>query len=456
MPFIVLIPGILCIAAVFRSGTRNAFLAVLIPVLMFLPTAFVLQIQHLPALSFEDTALLSLGIGMLMTDVSRWRFSRMDCWVALFVVTASYSQMLPFGVNGLLLHLITIILEVWFPYMVGKLLVEQPGMRIGTIKRVVTLMAICSVLSMPQFFLRVNPHIRFWSHFFPGQWDLSLFQTQVRWGFGRVGGPYGGSESAGMVLLIGVPLALWLQHCKYQGLNVAGSLRPPLKHTKLIVSILIVMLYMTQARGPWIGTTIALIVASIGRAKRPLRRAVVICTLGVVVGIPLYQAFKDYASGPRTDFGSERETAQYRAQLIDNYVPIAKMGGPWGWGGQVPVVGGQASIDNEYLLVWLVQGYVGLTSLIVIFIDAFVSLIIIGMATRSSQELHFIYTLLGILIGMAVCLGTVWLNSQSVELFFLLLGWSQAIRPAAVRDQHAVSERLSYATPQTAAIRVYT
>ncbi len=32
----------------------------------------------------------------------------------------------------------------------------------------------------------------------------------------------------------------------------------------------------------------------------------------LLVGIPAYQFGKQYINGPRTDYGSERETAQYR------------------------------------------------------------------------------------------------------------------------------------------------
>ncbi len=110
------------------------------------------------------------------------------------------------GTNGAFMVLFTATLECWVPYMAGKLLVERPGMRVETVRRIVVLMAVASVFAMPEFLLKWNPYIHFWSHFFPGQWVGSA----TRQGFGRVGGPYGGGETAGMVLLMGLlsgPLA---------------------------------------------------------------------------------------------------------------------------------------------------------------------------------------------------------------------------------------------------------
>jgi O-Antigen ligase len=451
--FIVFIPGIICMAAILRAGTQRAFLSVYLPVLLFLPSIFTLRLPHLPSLTFEDTTLLSLGIGFVLMDLSRWRFSRMDCWVALFIATAAYGETIPWGINGAFLFLVTGILDCWLPYMAGKLLVERPGMRVETVGRIVVLMAVASVLGMPEFFLKLNPYTHFWSHFFPGQWG----NQQTRLGFGRVGGPYAGAETAGMVLLMGLPLALWLQHCKTKGLGAIGYLDRPFKHGRVIILILVTTLFMTQSRGPWIGATIAVIIASIGRAKNALRQAALVFAFGLVVGTPLYLIGKDYVSVTKGEAVSdERQTAQYRSQMIDDYIPIAEWGGAFGWGNRYPHVGGRDSIDNEYLLTWLVQGYVGLTFLILIVVDGAASLVRAGIKARSIQERHFVFSLLGALLGMAVCLYTVWLSDQPYEMFFLILGWSQAFHSVKADKQRQYVDIVIHELPQPDSVLVLT
>ena len=142
--------------------------------------------------------------------------------------------------------------------------------------------------------------------------------------------------------------------------------------------------------------------------------------------------------------------------MWNTYVPIAKLGGAWGWGNVFPVMEGRTSIDNEYLLVWLVQGYVGLASLILIFAEATLAFARPGIAAGSRQERHFVFTLLGIWLGLAVCLATVYLSFTAIVLFFLLAGWSQSIGPVKGRDRHAIEERAKDMLLQTTAIRVYT
>jgi hypothetical protein len=439
--------------AIFRAGTQRAFLSVYLPVLLFLPDLFNVRIPHLPPLSFEDTTLLSLGIAMVLMDLSRWRFSRMDCWVALFIFTSAYAERIPWGTNGAFMFLITATLECWVPYMAGKLLVEQPGMRVETVRRIVVLMAVASVFAIPEFFLKWNLYIHFWSHFFPGQWVVSA----IRKGFGRVGGPYEGGETAGMVFLMGLSLALWLQHCKTKGLGAIRYLDRPFKHGRVIILILITTLCMTQSRGPWIGAIIAVSIASIGRAKNALRQAMLVFGLGLVVGIPFYSIGKDYLTvTPGEVVSQEQQTAQYRKQMIDNYIPIAEWGGAFGWGNSFPHVGGQDSLDNEYLLVWLLQGYVGLTSLILIVVEGTASLVRAGIKAHSIQDRHFVFTLLGALLGIAGCVYTVWLADQPYEMFFLIIGWSQALRSVTAANHRQQDDRVIHELPRPDSVLVLT
>ena len=298
--------------------------------------------------------------------------------------------------------------------------------RLRSLFRLTTLVAVGCVIGMYEYFLKNNPYRYFWSHFFPGQWMGPA--TQVRWGFGRMAGPYSQSELAGMIIMAALLMVGWLKNQRtpqnVSRMRIPGSM----KHMPLIFGVLVVALFMTQARGPWIGTIVAFVMASIGRSKYPLRRTAVVLGLFLLVGAPVYVLGKDYLSGPRTNFGSERETAQYRAELIDNYIPIAKSGGAWGWGHPFPTVDGQSSIDNEFLVVWVIQGYVGLIVLLLLCVESILALFRLGLKAQPGPDRSFVFSMLGILCGLAFTLSTVFLGAQSYELFFLLLGWSQTIR----------------------------
>jgi O-Antigen ligase len=554
MPIIVLIPGVLCIFALLHGRTKTAFLAVFIPVLVVLPTDYFWRVPHLPPISFVEAALFPLGIGMLLMDTSRWRLTRTDFWMVLFVFSHIYPQFRDRCKGDLCtadwaLALFAMGTTAVIPYMAGKLIIEQPGVRKETIRRFSWLLSIISVLSIPEFFTQDNLFRHVWLKFFPDEWQM--LPTVTRRGFGRLGGPYAGSEQAGIVLLVGLSFALWLHFLSSPGLEKTVSARryrggfawlhflapprvektvsarrywsgfawlhflapprvektvsarryrsgfawlhlpapprvektvarryrsgfawlhslgspnvEPAKHaifsrakTRAMVLLLTVTLLMTQARGPWIGQIFSLGIASIGKAKKPRLMAVVVVAIFILVGIPAYKSFKEYSSGPRKDFGSEQETAQYRQELLDNYIPVAKEGGAWGWGLRFPVIEGQDSIDNEYLLVWLLQGYVGLVAFSLLLLEGIMSLIWLGIKARLRSDRAFIFSLLGIIIGIGITIGTVYLGSQPYELFFLLIGWSQAVRltiPAQPEQEEAPSDQI---LTQDARIRVYT
>jgi hypothetical protein len=227
------------------------------------------------------------------------------------------------------------------------------------------------------------------------------------------------------------------------------------KINRLLIAVLAITLFMTQARGPWIGTILALSIASIGLAKKPGRRALLVLTLAVLVGVPGYLMLKEYSSGRRTDYGSEKETAQYRQQLMDNYIPLVQQGGMWGWGVNFPRLGGQTSIDNEYLLVSIIQGYAGLTGFVLLLLETVGHLIKTGFAVTSKRDRHFVFSLLGIVLGFAFILATVYLGLQTYPLFFLMIGWSQAVASVGT-DSFSTSRVVTQRIAIEERTRVYT
>ena len=426
MELVTLIPGLLCILAIKRWGTQFALQYVVLPTLLLLPTYFYWTMRPLPSLNFIDAALVPLGVGMVFLDRGRWRFTRTDLWMLIFLMSSAWAEHELGKTTDAAFSLFESLTVGLIPYMAGKLLIEQTGSRVRITRMFVWLLAGSSVFSAYEYFFKSNPYTWVWSHFYPSQW--AMWRTQYRWGFGRVAGPYSQSELAGMMVFTAWLLALWLGRKNYAELKARPPVAALLKHGKWYAWGLFVALFMTQARGPWIGAGLGLAVAAIGRAKKPGRRAVIVVVCVFMIGLPAYLLGKDYLAGPRKDYGSEKETAQYRAELIDNYVPVAIKGGEWGWGSNFPRIGGQDSIDNAYLYFWIVQGYVGAVALILLIVDAMGTLAVQAFRPQPVRERHFVLTLLGILVGIAFTITTVFLGNQSYELLFLMIGWSQAMK----------------------------
>lgn len=424
MPIVILIPTAICIVALFRVSTQRTFMNVFLPLFMLCPIYYYWKVAALPPIDFAEACLVPLGIAMCIKDVRRWRFAPMDLWVILFIFSGCYADSINHHATASTFELFAGVCYALIPYMAGKLLIEHDGMRVAVVKRIVFLLFVSSVISVYEYRMGQNPFTLFYARFFPD--EHFAWKTQIRWGFGRVSGPFGQSELAGMIFFFGLVLTLWLSYYHLWEPRFKHLEWLRFKKSTLILWTLAIVLFMSQARGPWLGTLVAIPVAFIGRAKRPLRAALLVSVFFLVVAPLAYVGLKAYTSGPTNS--EAQENAQYRQQLLDNYIPIAERGGPWGWGQDFPRAMGQGSIDNEYLFVALTQGWVGLLAFCMICVESLWNLFYAAMYNPGPRDRYFAYSLAGVTIGLALTVFTVFLGNQPLLLFFLLAGWSQAVR----------------------------
>ena len=154
---------------------------------------------------------------MVIKELPRWRPSLMDLWLGLFIFTSCYADSLNRQDVTSTFELFSAICIALIPYMAGKLLIEQNGGRNAVVKRIVFLLFLASVLSAYEYRMGQNPFTLVFARFFPE--ERFPWKTQIRWGFGRVSGPYGQSELAGMMLFSGLTLTLYLAQLS----TVSGS-----------------------------------------------------------------------------------------------------------------------------------------------------------------------------------------------------------------------------------------
>jgi hypothetical protein len=220
----------------------------------------------------------------------------------------------------------------------------------------------------------------------------------------------------------------------------------------IVLGVLLVALGMTLSRGPWIGFVLAASIAYVGRAKVLSRKAALVGAGLFALAVPAYIVGNQYLYSPAAS--EEQQAAQYRRVMISRYTPIAEYGGAFGWGDDFPQIWTMESIDNEYLRVWLIRGYLGLSMFTLLSLEGLYSLTMAGLQARSIREQHFAFTLLGCLAGLLLTIGTVYLGVQTYSLFFLLIGWSQAL---TVRERYLAPARLVRPAPvKRQLIKVYT
>jgi hypothetical protein len=424
-----------------RQGVVSAMLDVFLPVLLLMPAIYFLRIPHIPLISCYGVVLLPLAIAALCRYPRNWRFQRADLWVLGYALAGIYTDYINLGIKDALYNLFEPgFLGGVFAYVIGKLMIEQTGCREQFVKRLAILLAAVGFLSISEFTARRNLFVAATHRFFG---YVDYWRDQYRAGFLRIKGPFMGAEEAGIVFLIGFFLAVWLWFLnrnrggapeqKYWGVN----------RSTLCLAGILLGLCLTLSRGPMLGVAAGFLIARIGMEKNQRLAwlaALVLLSVGSVVAHQRTVLYSQAASaGPASGDSVVEESkasAAYRTRLYQIYEPVAEAGGLFGWSGSIyqrvaaeynPEAASFWSIDNEYLLLWVAQGKVGLTLFIFIVAEGVIALVRAVLSSQQATDTCFYYCLGGMLAGLVLVLMTVFLAGQGSILFFLCSGWIQSL-----------------------------
>ena len=453
MALIILLPAVACWIVIARWSMRRALLDVYLPSLLLLPQYYILRVPHLPPMTFAETAILPLGLAFLITGLRGWRVDWMDLVVVGFAVSGGISEgwssqlvdrvdffaLISTPANGVLMF-IGSLLTVVLPYMVGKLLIERQdaqgeSMRKKLVSRMALLLAVVAAISVRDFFTVSNSWIKVGSILFPSRYVPWL--PQMRWGFGRIAGPYGHAILAGMVFLTGLVYCLWL--CRVDPRWGARKIIDgwPITQRGLLIGGMSAGLLMTQSRGPWMGMGMALIFAGLTRRFSLVKATTIfavflVCFSAVAYYIGIKYTDKDLSAATTI----EQRDAIYRRELLPNYIPLVKARPAFGWGiTTFPKMDGKDSIDNEYLFLAVTQGLVGLGLYLAVAAGSAIRLMRLLGRPMANSDRWLIFAHLSVLIGLMTTLTTVYMGEQVVMIFFLFAGWVQGMNPAPVRAE---------------------
>jgi hypothetical protein len=191
-----------------------------------------------------------------------------------------------------------------------------------------------------------------------------------------------------------------------------------------------------------LGVAAGFLIASVGLAKKK-RLAIIVALLlltagGVIARVKSAQYSKlamAEAQGAVV-MDESKGSATYRTRLYEVYKPVAEAGGLFGWSGALfakvaarinPTAATFFSIDNEYLLLWVAQGKVGIILFLLIIAESAFALVRAILHSREAIDTAFYFCLAGMQAGLVIVLLTVYLAGQGYILFFLCSGWIQSL-----------------------------
>lgn len=426
MSIIFTFPFFISLYYVAKNRHDLAFLNVYLPCLLLLSTDFAFRIPHLPPVTAASWAALPIAGSLLLHPRTKTRPRLMDLWVLFFWVSLGASEVLreQSPKDGFIFFLAYLV-QTLPPYIIGRLLIE-PNLRLETAKKIVILML--AMIPAVLFEARMGRNV--WLILGPYLGAQSGSFEQLREGHARVQACFGHAIIAGVVVLITILLNCWLLDLYKRDPTRLGPLLGKLEHYKIPACLLILFLLLTRSRGPMSSTVLAYAILQISRFKNIKIGAVVVFSILALGGLGVYAYMDKYTSGTNTaEMSEEQASATYRREMLKNYAPVIQEGGWLGWGAiSRPVVAGQFSIDNHYLLTQITQGKFGLYAFMMMVADSILTCLRHAFTFRAHENQLFAFVMLGCLLGLFVALTTVWLGQQSAPVCFFLLGWGQSLQ----------------------------
>jgi hypothetical protein len=450
LSFIGFLPAIIAYRMAMKSSPSDAFFRVYIPTLLLLPDYYRVITPGLPDPTFsQGVALVIFIVSMTRGGFKGYRFSHMDIVVLIYAGLVFNSELQASGYSDAQNLMFAMLFSVLTPYLMAKSFIEPFGMRFEFTRRVVACLAVVSIINIWETRFGVNLFRVVLSPFFPGQGEGWLIT--FRFGMARSAGPYGHALSAGIIMMMGFRLQRWLQFSGAWPDKVKRLGWLPIKFPQLMTLILTGGFFITFAKGSWLAGFLAGFVVAAGRMKQKLLAFMVVLVLLVVVGIPALAVFIDYASVGRANAKDDnQETACYRYELIQLYVDIA-MEKEWtGWGlTKWPQVPSAPSIDNHYLLLFLMHGKLAFYCFLYVLIGTMVRLLIygIGQPPPPSSGGSLAFTQASIYLGYIIAIATVYMGGQTIPMLFLLTGWSESYLKMRGRDYSPSGDVVSVAPP---------
>lgn len=442
IPALLLIPVLVAMAMLNGNPPERVTQKVYLPCLMLLPLYLEFKLGGFLVGFTSLVALLLAVVGW-----QRWsrtvKFTTLDALVFAYALSAFYSDLHAHAINVATYAFLWSFTRWVCPYVIGRTLIEQTGSRTVFSRVIVLCLAAVAVISLYEYRLGYNPFQHAVEFLIHEQLNIG---GQYRWGFARITGPYGLSIIAGLTFATGVMFQLWLVGTKSWLQSAPARFLKGRKAPLYMTLIVLMGLFITQSRGPWIGCAFGLIVASIGFSKNRRQAAIYSISTLIVVGTFTTVVLKQYTTADeRKTRDRDQLNAEYRANLYETYKPLLDEGGAWGYGTPHLLLNGgigwsekQTSIDNEYLRVAMQQGYVGIAIFILLLFFSLVQLIRLCITLRSREDILFAYCMLGVFVSASFTLSTVFLGEPMIQLLFLCMGWAQSVRPSkALEDRTA-------------------
>jgi hypothetical protein len=413
-----MVPVLIALVVGLQRGPGTAFVTVYLPVLLLVPVVYEMPIMG--HFNFARATIAPIFLLCAPRAWREWKWNFTDFLIIAYIAIEFISEYVNKDIAWARNIAFVSVCDDLLPYIVAKTYLRKISLSVEAAKTLVVCSVIVAVASVYEFRMGSNLFEKLVNPFF----SVPMPSIALRYSFVRIEGPWTHPILAGMVFAIAYRFTRWLEWSNLWPGNVGWL---PISKVRFCEVCIVAGSVMTISRGPWVSAAVAALVVAIFRARRRITLIVLLMTAISLLGPPLYSATHSYVT---TSGGDETQrSAEYRSELMDEYVAIAEERPVWGWGSQgFPTISGMESVDNQYLLDALTNGMYSLAVLMALLLWTPVQLAKFAWPrTRKDPVTILAVTMLGIYLIFVVSLTTNWLGGQPQNLLYLVAGWSTTL-----------------------------
>ena len=421
----ILLPALYSFIVSIIRSPAYAFIHCYIPILLLLPSAFFCEIKGFPDLTFSAAALLLIGIVYYIKNIKRWYFTIMDLFIFAYISWSVIAECMVVDFSFARLVLFNKVILIFFPYMFGKMIMRNKKYEMQFIKKFIVVSFLMSFTMLYEFVFFENFYHRVFDSIFIGQ---GMTYGLKRYGFLRTSGSYVHPILASLGMVVAFQLHSWLKKNKLWEKRFFFLGFIPLKKEKWITWGLLLEMLTPFSRGPLVGAFFAFLVPIIQKFRNRWVGFFFFLFLGSISCFFVYSIIKVQATLLSSQASEASATVSYRWNLVEVYKPLIAVKPYIGWGEFLwPRVPGYASIDNNYLLILIQRGYIGLFLHCCLLFIPFIRVFRAMMNSKSlGNNKLFSGVFTGIFLSIIISMGTVWMDFSMTQIWAFLVGWSEA------------------------------
>ncbi len=409
------------IMLLFNKELKDLFIYYYLPVQILIPVYYQTKlVDGIPEMAFWSAVLLPIAfVWFFNQHCEGYRFSLLELFIILHLLcvfggewhNTTYKEAQKVFYNDLTIRMI--------PFLMARAWFSDPDSRLKMFRVIVIIGAIVALFQLWEAVTWNNVFDMYLRRWWPKSvpWGARM----MRGGIKRAAGPFGHPICAGYFFAMFTPLAVWLWKNDYFKVK---------KHGLWATCLCVVGGLSSYSRAPIAGILIGFVVIWYGWQERKTVPTMVLASLLTVLAILVAPKIIEYINVDRSSAETEdQRNAAYRAELLENYDEVIAEKPLFGWGRfGVPVVKGQDSIDNEYLVIILQSGRVSYYAylLCIVWVVIRLSFFVI-FKDPLTLEARLGWGLLAGVVAAAFTQATVYSGTQTVQFFYILLGFAEGL-----------------------------